>query len=362
MGREARMGLAPATQDRAAPGLTPEAMRDTQNRSNLRTATGLAYIITLLFFGLVFTLVLFGVGPVFDLNSSSSQTAQGAAAQATITVGGMVVEKDVVTATFTSAAIGKAPVLVQYVATSGDTPEKIASGLSGKINGEGELTKAGIKSAVSGALVTILAPPTVDLDQAMKVSKSGGVTETVTPLAIAAATGAGASVGSRQPGPASAGSPARDLVFTLLGVIATGWATIIGYYYGSSSGSAQKTLALAQAATQKNEPSQFELPKEPAVTAVSKSALMREATPQPVTVTGRNLDDVKSVQFSNGTNKLKVTESVHTSSSIGCAVTVVGTDPAGDYNVELLGASGVPIPTTFRVKVPQPEPEVVPVV
>lgn len=327
-------------------------MQNTQSKSNLRTATSLAYIVTLLFFGLVFTIVLFGVGPVIDLNSSSSQTAQAAAVQAIITVGGPVAEGDVVAAAFTSAAIGKEPVPVQYVATKGDTPEKMAAGLSGAINGKGELTKAGIKSAVSGALVTILAPPRVDLDQAVNVSKSGGVTETVTPLAVSAAPGAAASAMSRQPSPASASSPARDLVFTLLGVIATGWATIIGYYYGSSSGSAQKTLALAQAATQKNEPPQFDLPKEPTVTAVSKSVLTHDTAPQPMTVIGRNLDDVKSVQFSNGKNKLKVTDGVHTSSSIVCALTVFGTDPAGDYSVELLGASGVPIPTTFRVNLP----------
>jgi hypothetical protein len=36
----------------------------------------------------------------------------------------------------------------------------------------------------------------------------------------------------------------KDLVFVLLGVVGTGWANIIGFYFGSSAGSQQKTQAL----------------------------------------------------------------------------------------------------------------------
>ncbi|CAK0744718.1 conserved hypothetical protein [Gammaproteobacteria bacterium] len=36
----------------------------------------------------------------------------------------------------------------------------------------------------------------------------------------------------------------RDLLFTLFGVIATGWSNIIGYYFGSSIGSSQKSKTL----------------------------------------------------------------------------------------------------------------------
>lgn len=39
----------------------------------------------------------------------------------------------------------------------------------------------------------------------------------------------------------------RDLLFTLLGVVGTGWANIIGFFFGSSAGSAQKTQALTAA-------------------------------------------------------------------------------------------------------------------
>ncbi|HZP46077.1 MAG TPA: hypothetical protein VFB15_10545 [Candidatus Binataceae bacterium] len=39
----------------------------------------------------------------------------------------------------------------------------------------------------------------------------------------------------------------RDLLFTLLGVVATGWANIIGFYFGTSAGSAQKSQAINDA-------------------------------------------------------------------------------------------------------------------
>ena len=39
----------------------------------------------------------------------------------------------------------------------------------------------------------------------------------------------------------------KDLLFTLLGVVATGWANIIGFYFGSSAGSVQKSQTISSA-------------------------------------------------------------------------------------------------------------------
>jgi len=42
-------------------------------------------------------------------------------------------------------------------------------------------------------------------------------------------------------------SAVKDILFTLLGVVGTGWANVIGFYFGSSASSAQKTQAMAAA-------------------------------------------------------------------------------------------------------------------
>jgi hypothetical protein len=39
----------------------------------------------------------------------------------------------------------------------------------------------------------------------------------------------------------------KNLLFTLLGVVATGWANIVGFYFGSSSGSAAKSETITRA-------------------------------------------------------------------------------------------------------------------
>jgi hypothetical protein len=46
----------------------------------------------------------------------------------------------------------------------------------------------------------------------------------------------------------------KDLLFTLLGVVATGWANIIGFYFGSSVGSAQKSQTIRSVLLQGNPP------------------------------------------------------------------------------------------------------------
>lgn len=42
----------------------------------------------------------------------------------------------------------------------------------------------------------------------------------------------------------------RNILFTLLGVVATGWSNIIGFYFGSSAGSEQKSQTLSAALAQ----------------------------------------------------------------------------------------------------------------
>jgi hypothetical protein len=46
----------------------------------------------------------------------------------------------------------------------------------------------------------------------------------------------------------------KNLLFILLGVVATGWANIIGFYYGSSAGSAQKSQTISTALLQSGAP------------------------------------------------------------------------------------------------------------
>lgn len=44
----------------------------------------------------------------------------------------------------------------------------------------------------------------------------------------------------------------KELLFTLLGVVSTGWANVMSYYFGTSAGSQQKTQAIASALLQSN--------------------------------------------------------------------------------------------------------------
>jgi hypothetical protein len=131
-------------------------------------------------------------------------------------------------------------------------------------------------------------------------------------------------------------SPERDLLFTLLGVVATGWATIVGYYYGSSSGSAQKSLALAQALAEKGERGT------PLVQAITPNPLTRASTAQRRTIQGQNLDAVKSVRLSPPQGNPVDATNVHASATvITCEVLV--SEPVGDWDLHLfegISASG----------------------
>jgi hypothetical protein len=143
-------------------------------------------------------------------------------------------------------------------------------------------------------------------------------------------------------------TPSRDLLFTLLGVVATGWATIVGYYYGSSSGSAQKSLALAQALAEKGERGT------PLVQAITPNPLTRAPAAQRITIQGQNLDAVKSVQLSPPQGRPVDATIVNVSStSITCEVLV--SDPVGEWDLHLfegISASGTAthIPKALKVQ------------
>ena len=151
-------------------------------------------------------------------------------------------------------------------------------------------------------------------------------------------------------GPADqTGTPIRDLLFTLLGVVATGWATIIGYYYGSSSGSAQKTLALAQALRQRGERGT------PAVQLIKPNPLTRRPEAQPVTLHGLNLDSVKSVQIvSPQGNTIDATDLHSSSTAITFDVVVGPNELPGDWDLRVfdaVGAGGTPTPFPKALRV-----------
>lgn len=143
-------------------------------------------------------------------------------------------------------------------------------------------------------------------------------------------------------------TPSRDLLFTLLGVVATGWATIIGYYYGSSSGSAQKSLALAQALAEKGERGT------PLVQGVTPNPLTRSQAAQRMTIQGQNLDTIKSVRFSPPQgNPVDATNVSATATVITCDVLI--SDPVGAWDLHLfdgINASGTAthFPRTLTVQ------------
>jgi hypothetical protein len=96
--------------------------------------------------------------------------------------------------------------------------------------------------------------------------------------------------------------PYHDLLNTLVGIVGTAWATIVGFYFGSSSGSRQKTETLSQVALAHN----------PAPSSSSRTVTLSTiafANPSTITDSGNHLG------IFQGDDRIQVTGSNHNNGS-----------------------------------------------
>ncbi len=255
--------------------------------------------------------------------------------RATVTVGGTATANEDLYARFELAATKPPVIEVSYPVQGNDTPQAMASGLAKAINGDAGLQKAGVTATADGPKITVLAQPPINLADSMTVFPHG-TSETIVKAPNTTSV-------QQQPASGLDTAGIRDLLFTLLGVVATGWATIIGYYFGSSSGSAQKSLILANALTQKGEDGLGLSVKVPSITGIDPKALTRSPNPQSLTLHGKNLDGVTIVRLSKGTSTLDATVDRGSASptSIKCSVLVPSATESGDWDVTVSDAGGI---------------------
>lgn len=118
---------------------------------------------------------------------------------ARITVGGGIVALDQLVVTITSTAIGGSPVQVSYTVGGGDTLATVTAGIVAAINGNGNLSAAGVTAAVSASRpvdFTVSQPAGMVPAATVSVSASGSLSVSLTGETIASKPGARGSIKS----------------------------------------------------------------------------------------------------------------------------------------------------------------------
>ena len=111
----------------------------------------------------------------------------------TATVGGTVTAGDIVGIQVTNTSLSEGDVTISYLVQTGDSASTIAAALNAGINGTQALTDLQITSSVSGAVITILAPPLPGTQMSASLAPVSGsqfATETIefAPAAFAGET------------------------------------------------------------------------------------------------------------------------------------------------------------------------------
>ena len=109
----------------------------------------------------------------------------------TITVGGTATPQDVVTLTLNLFGGAGPSVSLAYPVGAGDTPSSIALALGGKININPILSAAGISATVTGAVISLSAPPTLSSTQVWSQDVAPATATEIVTIAGTALTSSG---------------------------------------------------------------------------------------------------------------------------------------------------------------------------